>query len=59
MTFGKGFVKCAKCLLVVVWHIEAMLDGSAWLGAVIYYVNFKLKLPTVSFLTAISLPVHC
>ena len=28
MTYGEGFVKCAKCLLVALWHTGTMLDGS-------------------------------
>lgn len=32
MTYGEGFVKCAKCLLVSVRHTGAMLDGSSWLA---------------------------
>lgn len=32
MTYGEGSVKCAKCLLVAVWHTGAGLDGSSWLA---------------------------
>lgn len=29
MTFGEGFVKGARCLLVAVWYTGAMLDGTS------------------------------
>lgn len=41
MTYGEGFARRAKCLLVAVWHTGATLDGSSWLAT--HYVNFKLN----------------
>lgn len=42
MTYGEGFVRRAKCLLVAVWHTGAVLDGSSRLAT--HYVKFELAL---------------
>lgn len=44
MTYGEGFVRRAKCLLVAVWHTGAMLDGSSWLATHYTLCKFQIKL---------------